>query len=86
MHAAFETAGFTDVRTATVDAPLRLPSAAACARFQREAFAGLDQMLFAFAPAARDAIWAEVADALRSLERDGHFESPAQFIVGSGGA
>jgi SAM-dependent methyltransferase len=36
LEAAFAAAGFVDVEVESVDAPLRLPSAAECARFLRE--------------------------------------------------
>jgi SAM-dependent methyltransferase len=84
MRAALDDAGFADVRVRLVDAALRLVSAAEAARFQREAFAGMDDMLFRLSPDERDATWAEVAEQLGEFEREGSFEVGAQFIVGSG--
>ncbi len=85
-RAAFQAAGFDDVSTRIVDAPLRLASAEARVQFQREAFAGPDAMLFRLSPADREAAWEEVTEALRAFEQDGPFTSPAQFIVGAGRA
>jgi ubiquinone/menaquinone biosynthesis C-methylase UbiE len=76
-------AGFVDVRADIVDAPLRLRSAEDAAQLQREAF-GFDGMLGGLPPAEREATWAEVVAALRAFETTDGFESPAQFIVGSG--
>jgi SAM-dependent methyltransferase len=86
MQAAFEEAGFDDISTRIVDAPLHLSSAKACVQFLREAFAGLDAMLLRLSPADRQAAWDDVAEALRAFEHDGAFTSPAQFIVGAGRA
>ena len=84
MREALESAGFEDVKTRVVDAPLRMESASQCARFQREAFAGLDQLLSALPASGREAAWDEVAAQLGPLESGGRFVSDAQFIVGSG--
>jgi hypothetical protein len=79
-----EAKGFVDIEVTIVDAPLHMPSAEECARFQREAFAGLDQLLAALPKPDRDDTWREVAEALKSLAHDGSFQSDARFIVGSG--
>ncbi len=47
-------AGFRDVGVETVPAPLRLPSAAECVRFERESFGALHQMLAGCRPSERD--------------------------------
>jgi SAM-dependent methyltransferase len=86
MRAALTSAGFDDVDVRIVDATLRMESAAECARFQREAFAGLDQMLSALDALERDRVWAQVASALQPFDRDTGFVSPSQFIVGAGTA
>lgn len=84
MRGPLEEAGFADVAVEVVDAPLAMASARECARMQREAFAGLDQMLAALPPAERDDAWEEVARQLARFEGGGSFRSAAQFIVGSG--
>jgi SAM-dependent methyltransferase len=84
MHDSLQAAGFADITIRLIDAPLRMASASECTRFQREAFAGLDQLLYALPQSEREATWKEVTDALKPLEHDGAFYSKVQFIVGSG--
>lgn len=45
IEAAFEHAGFSDVQVKRVSAPVRMASAGECARFERESFGALHQML-----------------------------------------
>src|SRR5262249_41792634 len=47
LASALEHAGFSEVQTRMVSAPLRMASARECARFEREAFGALHQMLAA---------------------------------------
>jgi ubiquinone/menaquinone biosynthesis C-methylase UbiE len=84
MREALEAAGFVEIETRLVDTPLELASAHDCARLQREAFAGMDQMLARLPESGREAAWEEVTGALGALEHDGKFRSPTQFIVGAG--
>jgi SAM-dependent methyltransferase len=84
MREALEAGGFVDIETRIVDTPLEMASARDCARLQREAFAGMDQMLARMPEGERDAAWEEVVLALGSLEQHGIFRSPTQFIVGAG--
>lgn len=77
-------AGFADVMVQFVDAPLRLPSAAACARFEREAFGALHQMLAGLSPEGQNAAWDEVELALRRFEAHGAFVGPCELLVGIG--
>src|SRR5690348_13600558 len=69
-----ESAGFTDVVVERLAAPLRMPSAADCARLERESFGALHQMLADLAEADRAAVWAEIEGAL------GQFEGPEGFV------
>jgi SAM-dependent methyltransferase len=45
IEGLFERAGLSDIEVRRVDAPLRLPSAAECLRFEQESFGALHQML-----------------------------------------
>jgi len=45
LEAAFKAAGFVNVASRVIDAPLRLSSAAECVRFEQESFGALHQML-----------------------------------------
>jgi SAM-dependent methyltransferase len=84
LEAAFTKAGFSDVRAETVQAPLRMESAAACLRFEQESFGALHQMLSSLDRAGRDAAWQEVGRALGEFERDGAFVGPCELVVAVG--
>ncbi len=76
-------AGFDEVKTQRVSAPLRLPSAADCVRFERESFGALHQMLSGLNETGREEAWEEIAEALTRFEgRDG-FDGPCELIVAS---
>jgi hypothetical protein len=59
-------------------APVRLPSAAECVRFERESFGALHQMLSGLDEDGREAAWAEIGEALRG------FEGPCELVVAVG--
>jgi SAM-dependent methyltransferase len=84
IEAAFEKAGFRDVETRLIEAPLRLPSAAECVRFERESFGALHQMLSGLSEAERDEAWAEIATALAEFQGSSGFEGPCQLLVTAG--
>lgn len=77
-------AGFHDVAVETVDAPLRLASAAECLRFERESFGALHQMLAGVPAEEREDVWAEVEETLRQYETADGFEGPCQLLVAQG--
>src|SRR5262249_5172107 len=77
-------AGFREVRTCTVAAPVELPSAADCVRFEKESFGALHQMLSGLDQRERDAAWEEIEQSLRQFERAGGFEGPCEMIVAVG--
>lgn len=77
-------AGFRSVTVEAVDAPLLLPSAAECLRFERESFGALHQMLSGVPEQEREDVWAEVHDGLRQFESGGSFVGPCELLVGSG--
>jgi SAM-dependent methyltransferase len=81
---ALEQAGFRDVEVRTVPAPLRMASAAACVRFERESFGALHQMLAGLDEAGRAEAWAEIEASLRQFEHDGTFEGPCELLLGVG--
>jgi ubiquinone/menaquinone biosynthesis C-methylase UbiE len=76
-------AGFLDVRVDVVDAPLRLPSAADCVRFERESFGALHQMLSSVAPDERPQVWDEIEAALTQFETADGFVGPCELLVAS---
>ena len=65
-------------------APLRLPSAAECVRFERESFGALHQMLAAVPKQERDQVWADVERELAGFETAGGFVGPCELLIGSG--
>jgi len=84
LPAAFERAGFRDVETRIVAAPLRMPSAAECVRFERESFGALHQMLAGLDDAGRDAAWEEIERELVRYEGPQGFEAPCELLVAAG--
>ena len=81
LRAELEAAGFVDVDVRVLPAPLRLPSAAECVRFERESFGALHQMLTALTAEARAAVWSEVTDALAEFEGADGFVGPCELLV-----
>jgi SAM-dependent methyltransferase len=84
IAAAFETAGFHDVETRLVEAPLRLASAADCVRFERESFGALHQMLSGLSDDERNEAWAEIESALAAFEGPDGFVGPCEMVVAAG--
>ena len=81
LEQALGQAGFRDVSTVRVQAPLRLPSAADCLRFERESFGALHQMLTNLAPADQEETWAEIGKALREFETNEGFVGPCELVL-----
>ena len=86
IEAALERAGFTDIETRRVAAPLRLPSTAEFLRFARESFGALHQMLAGLGDAEREEAWSEIGRELSRFETAEGFEGPCELIVAAGTA
>jgi SAM-dependent methyltransferase len=84
LEDALRQAGFRDVGTRRVPAPLRLPSAAECLRFERESFGALHQMLSGLGLEQREEAWREIGDELRRFEGPDGFEGPCELVVAWG--
>jgi SAM-dependent methyltransferase len=84
LEKALAQAGFRDVETVRVQAPLRLPAAADCLRFERESFGALHQMLSTLSPAEQESTWAEIGTALREFETREGFVGPCELVVVAG--
>jgi SAM-dependent methyltransferase len=84
IEAAFEKAGFRDVESRVVEAPLRMASAADCVRFEKESFGALHQMLSGLSEPEREAAWAEIEEALAEFQGPGGFVGPCQMLVAAG--
>lgn len=80
----FRRAGFREVGSQVMPAPLRMPRTADCVRFERESFGALRQMLAGLAPAQRDEAWQEIHRELARFEGTNGFEAPCELIVAWG--
>jgi SAM-dependent methyltransferase len=74
-------AGFTDVEVRTVQAPVRMTSAAECTRFERESFGALHTMMASLSEPAKAELWGDIERALAAYEKDGAFEGPCELLV-----
>ncbi len=83
IEAAFTEAGFHAITIETVVAPLRLPTAADCARFERESFGALHQMLTNVPAGQRPAVWQEIATELARFEGEDGFVGPCELHIAS---
>ena len=84
LAAALERAGFRDVAVETIDAPVRLPSAAECVRFERESFGALHQMMATLSDDERADTWREIECALEKFEGPSGFVGPCEMLVAAG--
>lgn len=78
-------AGFRDVEVHTLPAPLHLPSAAECVRFERESFGALHQMLAGVPEEQREEVWDDIEKALSEYDGAAGFVGPCelQLLVGT---
>ncbi len=74
-------AGFHDIVVEVIDAPVRLPSAAECVRFERESFGALHQMLGSMTATDQDSVWTEIESVLSQFETDGGFVGPCELVI-----
>jgi SAM-dependent methyltransferase len=84
LERALSDAGFRDVTVEAVPAPLRLPSAAECVRFERESFGALHQMLAGVPTEERQLVWKDIEVALARFETPDGFVGPCELLVGAG--
>jgi SAM-dependent methyltransferase len=84
LEAALVRAGFVDVEVHAVPAPLRLPSASDCVRFERESFGALHQLLSGLDEAGREAAWAEITEQLGQFQGADGFIGPCELLVAAG--
>ena len=84
LEEAYRQAGFRDIQTHIVSAPLRMSSANECVRFERESFGALHQMLAGVNEAERESVWEEIANELRKFEGSEGFEGPCEMLIAVG--
>ena len=84
LEGAFRQAGFRDVQSRLIAAPVKLQSAAECVRFEKESFGALHQMLSGLDEAGREAAWAEIEQELKAFQSPSGFEGPCELVVAVG--
>jgi SAM-dependent methyltransferase len=84
LEESFRKAGFRDVRSRTIPAPVRTQTAAECVRFEKESFGALHQMLAGLDEAGREAAWDEIEHELGAFEGKAGFEGPCEMVVAVG--
>jgi SAM-dependent methyltransferase len=84
IEALFQRAGLSDIEVHKLDAPLRLPSAAECLRFEQESFGALHQMLAGLDEAGRAEAWTEIESAFAQFEDSKGFAGPCEMLVAVG--
>jgi SAM-dependent methyltransferase len=77
-------AGFHDIHVEVVDAPVRLPSAAECTRFERESFGALHQMLGSLDAVQQDSVWQEIETELGQFDTADGFVGPCELVIAGG--
>jgi len=80
----FVQAEFSNIRERTIAAPLDLPSASECVRFERESFGALHEMLKGLAADDQSRVWAKIETALKGFENGSGFSGPCELIVVAG--
>jgi ubiquinone/menaquinone biosynthesis C-methylase UbiE len=84
LEEAYRQAGFHDVQTRIIPAPLHMSTAGECVRFERESFGALHQMLAGVNEAERESVWEEIASELRQFEGKDGFVGPCEMLVAVG--
>lgn len=84
LEAALAEAGFRDIETRVVAAPLRMPASTDCVRFEQESFGALHQMLSTLDETGKEEAWREIADELAKFQTADGFEGPCEMVVGVG--
>jgi ubiquinone/menaquinone biosynthesis C-methylase UbiE len=84
LAGALERAEFRDVTVEKVDAPVRLPSAGECVRFECESFGALHQMMATLSEDERADAWREIESELKQFEGPGGFIGPCEMLVAVG--
>ncbi|MGB3310590.1 MAG: methyltransferase domain-containing protein [Nodosilinea sp.] len=84
LDSVFAKAGLRDIEVKTVDAPVRVPAATDCLRFEQESFGALHQMLTGLSPAEQEDTWQEIEAELKKFEQNGQFEGPCELVIAVG--
>lgn len=79
--ALFKAAGFADVATTKVQAPFRLPSAAAYLDFVRSSASPIQQILGKLDAAKREAAWAAMEERLKKFQAADGWVGPNELLL-----
>jgi len=82
LDEAFKKAGFVNIESKVVDAPVLMSTAKDCVQFEYESFAALHQMLGGLSDSAKAEAWQEIEDELSKFENENGFAGPCQLVVG----
>ncbi len=80
----FTKAGFVNIKTQKVKAPVKMPTAKDCVQFEYEPFAALHQMLSGLSDEEKMATWQEIEDELSKFEDETGFSGPCEMVIGVG--
>lgn len=79
---AFKRAGLINVKSETVNAPVKMSTAKDCVQFEYESFAALHQMLGGLSDTEKAAAWEEIQTELEKFESENGFSGPCELVVG----
>ena len=81
---AYRRAGFRDIVTESIAAPVQMASVQEFVQFARDSFGALHQMMAGLSDAERADTWSEIERELSQFEGPLGFTGPCQMIVGVG--
>ncbi len=84
LDSLIEHAGFINVSSKVVDAPVLMESAKDCVQFEYESFAALHQMLGGLTDNEKAEAWSEIEVELSKFENKNGFAGPCELVVGVG--
>jgi len=84
LDEAFKKAGFINVVSKAVNAPVLMPTAKDCVQFEYESFAALHQMLGSCSDEEKAAAWKEIEFELSKYQNGNGFFGPCELVVGVG--
>jgi SAM-dependent methyltransferase len=84
LETAFAQAGFRELETRLITAPLKMAASTDCVRFERESFGALHLMLAGLDDAGKQAAWDEIAQELSKFDGPDGFEGPCELVVAVG--
>ena len=84
LEAAYRDAGFHDVTVEAAAVQRRFPSLAAAMQNIRDPLPEIPQLLVQATETEREAVWAEIEDALRQYDNGGEIVAPQTYLIGVG--